>query len=279
VKDLKNFFSGLNVLSFFVETEFSNTELPNFGNIFIEFDRNTGAELALMRSGEMLTSCTGSTSQQIDVDEVIEEQSVWIKSFGVCLDGSVSILDRLKTLQSMIPLEYLSLNLEAVISHWHPITASMTHFHLKSQSKKNNKISTALQSSSFNLKDRFIHMSNNILLDEIFLTDFIFSTPPFTFSTTSTSSNSGCSHSNVQVDPFIEETVRILKCIIPMRDRYFLLSNSHTILKSVDDIKKSFSIEFEIEHYILAHQHLSRWIHIFRIILAELWSLKYTYSM
>eukprot|EP01036_Dinobryon_divergens_P029797 gene29797-38943_t len=214
-RDFQRFFTGLNTLHVCFSTgEVGPLSVVEAVDVFLEFDRCAGAELAMLRSGEkLLSEKNNHVSMPLQVEFITEEDSVWAKHLGLVMNGNVSIRDRLQVLHSILPAEYLLLDVFKVSSQWSPITNSMTHFHRRSQAvggkrtaQSVNGMETNSSESNKNLRNRFQHLQGNILLDEIFLDEFIFS---------------------MEIAP------------------------SAT---------------------------LSRWIRIYKVILGELWSIRYTYS-
>ena len=315
-RDLQRFFTGLNTLHVCVSTgEIGSHSVVETVDVFIEFDRCAGAELAVIRSGEELRSEKNShVSTPLQIAFITEEDSIWAKHLGLVMHGSVSIRDRLQILQSLLPAKYLLVDVFKVSSEWSPITHSMTHFHRRSQAvgwkrkaqSVNGTDTIPTEASTKNLRNRFQHLQGNILLDEIFLDDFIFSMEILPSATTVTGTNNGgssrsssnnsginsnsssssssssssgkvCPSLNYSphADTMMGTVVSRLRDLIPLQDS--LRSVSFAQSEPVTS-KGSVGNDISMDNILLAIDQLSRWIRIYKVVLGELWSIRYTYS-
>ena len=312
-KDLQRFFSGLTPKYFFATSCHAD---PNLADVFIEFDTIAGAELAALRSGEELrleqkqlkdnkeVVSLGTVVISLTVQFINDEEAVWAKSLGLQINGNTSIKERLYNLRQLLSQEYLLVNMFELHSFWAPVTRSMTHFHQKpkgttktNKGKKRAPITENLDTNSHfgNLRDRYCHLPDNIALDEVFLDDFVFSFETSSieeFSCAETSGDGFYQSSEIvhSMKPFLVKVTAILRESMERHYVYSSLSFGEDdkvhILGSllpkecqalIPEVSSP-SIEVSIGDLTFAKDHLSRWIHLFKIILAELWSITHTYS-
>jgi hypothetical protein len=260
-------------------------------DVFIEFDRCAGAELAMLRSGEkLLFEKNNHVSMPLQVEFITEEDSVWAKHLGLVMNGNVSIRDRLQILHSILPAEYLHVDVFKVSSQWSPITHSMTHFHRRSQAvggkrkaQSVNGMETNSSESNKNLRNRFQHLQGNILIDEIFLDEFIFSMEIVPSATAGSGATIGGGSSKVcpslNYSPITETmmgtVVLRLRGLIKVQDslRSVSFAQGEPVTR-----KGNLENDVSMENIQLAIDQLSRWIRIYKVILGELWSIRHTYS-
>jgi hypothetical protein len=271
VKDLKNFFSGLTLLNLFATARSpAASHIPDLVDVFVEFDRVSGAQLALLRSGELLHAA--SHAKSLTVKEVTEEEAHWGKSLGVHISGASSIRTLLTNLSSVIPFACLLPNISEIQRQWAPVTATMNHFHRKASAKK--LFDNASPLLGISLRDRFSHMPSNVMLEEVFLNDFILSysvpRPPESSAPIfpdPTSDPVASFYQRNSLDSLIDALRSKIQDMMALHDGLLLLTAPN------DSSERE-----KVYTYSLATAHLSRGIVIFKIILSELWSLRYTYA-
>ena len=314
LRDIQRFFTGLNILYVCVSTgEFGTVNAVNVVDIFVEFDRCAGAELAVLRSGEELrseqnivtinaaTTASGISSENVavplQVEFTTEEDSVWAKHLGLVMTGSSTIRNRLQILGSLLPAKYLLLDVFKVSSQWSRITQSMTHFHRKSQAVGGKRkvqsgdgpemVSTE---ANKNLRNRFKHLQGSFMSDELFLDDFIFAMEILPTAivdgaaiingSTTSSSNMTCPSLNFSrtTDTMLETVVTTLRDLITLQDSLRSISFEQWEPVKIVGNAETIGIDVSIDSIALAIDQLSRWIRIYKVILGELWSIRYTYS-